>query len=193
MKRLKNYAARMTRRAGPSTAFRVPSRLFSYALIALLALFAVSCRSTKLTATETLSLSSVSASVDSSKTVVRIVQTESIPADTVRVTVWPDTLARLPTSASYSYKSGRIALKIQKSASGGLLIEATTDSLSRRHSYYEASVTETRQRANSLKNYDRTARRESQSGILRAAGFVPACVIFVALLILAIYFRNKKI
>ena len=174
----------MTRRAGHSTACRGPWKLFSYVLIALLALFAASCSSTRTMTAENLTQVSASAARDSTRVLIRTQTVERIPADTVQATVWPDSLARLPTDALFEYKHGRVGLKIRKTATGALHIQATSDSLHSQRSYYEERVTVSKKRAEGLKNLNRVQQTRTQGGLPRTAKMI-LCFALLGILLIA--------
>lgn len=134
---------------------------------------------------------SVSEARDSINVLVKMHLAQHIPAETIKVTVWPDSLARLPTDASFDYKQGRVGLKIQKSATGALIIRATSDSLQRQHEYYQQSVTVSKLRADSLKNYSSVQQTHTRSGLFDAEKMILCFIAVGTLLTVISYIKNK--
>lgn len=119
-----------------STASRVLLRLFSFALIALLVLSVVSCRSVKtLTKTES-SQSREEARADSTveRTETTLTWTDMIPPDTARLRLDLDALLRLPEGAAFEQHNGRAKVKVGVSRKDGkprIEVEASADSVPR--------------------------------------------------------------
>ena len=149
----RSLSRKTTLRAGHSTAFRAPLRLFSYVLMLALALSAASCRSAK-TVTRERVMQDASASDSSARSHRLQLQTslEPVKADSTRLTIPLDSLLRLPEGASYTARSGRAHVSVslrrtgdvgtaqqRRTEPGGMTVyvESGCDSLARLCSYYE--------------------------------------------------------
>ena len=132
----RNWWRKTTSRGERSTASRVLLRLFSFALIALLVLSVVSCRSAKtLTKTES-SQSREEARADSTveRTETTLTWTDLIPPDTARLRLDLDALLRLPEGAAFEQHNGRAKVKVGVSRKDGkprIEVEASADSVPR--------------------------------------------------------------
>lgn len=125
-----------TRCDGRSTASHEPSRLFRYALIALLALSAWSCRSTKTVTRQSLHGESMSLQRDSlTATVTQTWQKPvRVPMATACLKLTLDSIRSLPPGAAYTAREKQAAVKLQRKPETvnepeQIIIEAQCDSL----------------------------------------------------------------
>lgn len=125
-----------TRCDGRSTASHGPSRLFRYVLIALLALSAWSCRSTKTVQRQSLREESMSLQRDSlTATVTQTWQKPvRVPMATACLRLTLDSIRQLPPGASYTAREKQAAVKLQRKPATAnepeqIIIEAQCDSL----------------------------------------------------------------
>lgn len=125
-----------TRCDGRSTASHGPSRLFRYALIALLALSVWSCRSTKTVTRQSLHEESMSLQRDSlTETVTQTWQKPvRVPMATACLRLTLDSIRSLPPSAAYTAREKQAAVKLQRKPETvnepeQIIIEAQCDSL----------------------------------------------------------------
>lgn len=125
-----------TRCDGRSTACQGPLRLFRYVLIALLALSAWSCRSTKTVTRQSLHEESISLQRDSLTTTVTQTWQKPVrvPMSTVGLKLTLDSIMQLPPGAAYTARDKQAAVKLQRKPARGnepeqIIIEAQCDSL----------------------------------------------------------------
>lgn len=125
-----------TRCDGRSTDSHGPSRLFRYALIALLALSAWSCRSTKTVTRQSLHGESMSLQRDSlTQTVTQTwLKPVRVPMATACLKLTLDSIRSLPPSAAYTAREKQAAVKLQRKPATPnepeqIIIEAQCDSL----------------------------------------------------------------
>ena len=125
-----------TRCDGRSTASQGPSRLFRYALIALLALSAWSCRSTKTVTRQSLHEESLRLQRDSlTETVTQTWQKPvRVPMATACLKLTLDSIRSLPPGAAYTAREKQAAVKLQRKPATPnepeqIIIEAQCDSL----------------------------------------------------------------
>ena len=125
-----------TRCDGRSTDSHGPSRLFRYALIALLALSAWSCRSTKTVTRQNLHEESMSLQRDSLTAMVTQTWQKPVrvPMATVGLKLPLDSIRSLPPSAAYTAREKQAAVKLQRKPATAnepeqIIIEAQCDSL----------------------------------------------------------------
>ena len=125
-----------TRCDGRSTDSHGPSRLFRYALIALLALSAWSCRSTKTMQRQSLHGESLRLQRDSlTQTVTQTWQKPvRVPMATACLKLTLDSIRSLPPSAAYTAREKQAAVKLQRKPETAnepeqIIIEAQCDSL----------------------------------------------------------------
>lgn len=125
-----------TRCDGRSTDSHGPSRLFRYALIALLALSAWSCRSTKTVQRQSLHEESMSLQRDSLTAMVTQTWQKPVrvPMSTVGLRLTLDSIRQLPPSAAYTAREKQAAVKLQRKPETAnepeqIIIEAQCDSL----------------------------------------------------------------
>lgn len=125
-----------TRCDGRSTDSHGPSRLFRYALIALLALSAWSCRSTKTVTRQSLHEESMSLQRDSlTATVTQTWQKPvRVPMATACLKLTLDSIRQLPPGAAYTAREKQAAVKLQRKPATAnepeqIIIEAQCDSL----------------------------------------------------------------
>ena len=125
-----------TRCDGRSTASHGPSRLFRYALIALLALSAWSCRSTKTVTRQSLHEESMSLQRDSLTAMVTQTWQKPVrvPMSTVGLRLTLDSIRQLPPGAAYTAREKQAAVKLQRKPATAnepeqIIIEAQCDSL----------------------------------------------------------------
>lgn len=125
-----------TRCDGHSTASHGPSRLFRYALIALLALSAWSCRSTKTMTRQNLHEESMSLQRDSLTAMVTQTWQKPVrvPMSTVGLRLTLDSIRSLPPGAAYTAREKQAAVKLQRKLATAnepeqIIIEAQCDSL----------------------------------------------------------------
>lgn len=76
----------------------------------------------------------------------RILTKEAVKADTVMLTLTPQSLRSLPAGAVYTQRSGRASVQVQK-ADTALVITATCDSLLRQIELYERQARQYQQEA----------------------------------------------
>lgn len=117
----------------------VRSRLSNFVLIAILALSAVSCRSTKtMTTQEEAKVEKDSA--ESKQTSTKIMWMEKVPQDQVHLIIPLDSIGCLPSGASFGNKQGRANVKASVGKQDGkdvIYIDASCDSLQVLCLYYE--------------------------------------------------------
>lgn len=65
-----------------------------------------------------------------------MVRTVGIPADTVRLTVHPDSLQQLPKGATFRNRKGRASVELKRDDLGNILVYASCDSLQQLCEYY---------------------------------------------------------
>ena len=125
-----------TRCDGRSTASQGPSRLFRYALIALLALSAWSCRSTKTVTRQSLHEESMSLQRDSLTAMVTQTWQKPVrvPMATACLRLTLDSIRQLPPGAAYTAREKQAAVKLQRKPATAnepeqIIIEAQCDSL----------------------------------------------------------------
>lgn len=125
-----------TRCDGRSTASQGPSRLFRYALIALLALSAWSCRSTKTVTRQSLHEESLRLQRDSLTAMVTQTWQKPVrvPMSTVGLRLTLDSIRQLPPGAAYTAREKQAAVKLQRKPATAnepeqIIIEAQCDSL----------------------------------------------------------------
>lgn len=125
-----------TRCDGRSTDSHGPSRLFRYALIALLALSAWSCRSTKTVTRQSLHGESMSLQRDSLTAMVTQTWQKPVrvPMSTVGLRLTLDSIRSLPPGAAYTAREKQAAVKLQRKPATAnepeqIIIEAQCDSL----------------------------------------------------------------
>lgn len=125
-----------TRCDGRSTASHGPSRLFRYALIALLALSAWSCRSTKTVTRQSLHEESMSLQRDSLTAMVTQTWQKPVrvPMATACLRLTLDSIRQLPPGAAYTAREKQAAVKLQRKPATAnepeqIIIEAQCDSL----------------------------------------------------------------
>ena len=148
MKRWKNCGARTIRRAVPSTVSRGPSRPFSYALIALLALSAVSCHSMKTAVLEshTEHVSARQEATMSKSSIAQWQQRVTVPASKVTLHLDADSIKVLPPGAGYTARKGQAHVRVSRRAAadkespGQIVIEAGCDSLEVQCARYEQRI-----------------------------------------------------
>lgn len=130
---------RTTRHASPLIGSVVQSRLSNFVLIAILALSAVSCRSTK-TMTTQAEAKVERDSAESNQTTTKIVWMEKVAQEQVHLIIPLDSIGRLPSGASFGNKQGRANVKASVGKRDGkdvIYIDATCDSLQVMCLYYE--------------------------------------------------------
>ena len=125
-----------TRCDGRSTASQGPSRLFRYALIALLALSAWSCRSTKTVTRQSLHGESMNLQRDSLTAMVTQTWQKPVrvPMATACLRLTLDSIRQLPPGAAYTAREKQAAVKLQRKPATAnepeqIIIEAQCDSL----------------------------------------------------------------
>ena len=125
-----------TRCDGRSTDSHGPSRLFRYALIALLVLSAWSCRSTKTVTRQSLHEESIRQQRDSlTATVTQTWQKPvRVPMATACLKLTLDSIRQLPPGAAYTAREKQAAVKLQRKPATAnepeqIIIEAQCDSL----------------------------------------------------------------
>lgn len=117
----------------------VRSRLSIFVLIAILALSAVSCRSTKTMTTQE-EEKVVRDSVESKQTTTKIMWMEKVPQDQVHLIIPLGSIGCLPSGASFGNKQGRANVKASVGKQDGkdvIYIDASCDSLQVLCLYYE--------------------------------------------------------
>lgn len=145
-----------------SIASAVPSRLYSFVLLAALALFASSCRTARTTQrTQTVerrkdSSASVSLMEAINRTETRGMWTQPIGSDTTRLKLPTDLIAKLPKGAVFESKTGRANVKAwleqddDEEKPPNVVIEASCDSLELLVYWYESAYDSILHRCDSL-------------------------------------------
>nr|DAJ66888.1 MAG TPA: hypothetical protein [Caudoviricetes sp.] len=154
----KRSRQRTTRHGWPSIGSAALSRLSSYALIAIVALSAASCRSTK-TMTVGQEARVERDSAESKETTTRIMWTEKVPQDQARLIIPLDSMGRLPSGASFNKKEGRANVKAslgKQDDKDVIIIDASCDSLQMLCLYYEEQNTKLAKQNAELSNATRT-------------------------------------
>ena len=119
-----------------------------------------------------------------------MVRRESIPADTVRLTVSPDRLRQLPNSAAFRSRKGRAAVELKKDRSGNIVVYATCDSLQQLCEYYmETSARWQRKYAQTERSAHMQKEKISEMGALFGKVFFLGILIGI---ITTIVFTNIK-
>ena len=147
----------------PSTASAVPSKLSSFALIAVSVLFVQSCRTVRRSESvirESRTESLLSRLTDSASVVTeRRLTGLTVPESSVRLTIAPDSLQSLPAGASYNAKSGQARVEVsRKPAVSGtaerIVVYATCDSLQLVCEEYEKEIRVLRSSAQQIESKD---------------------------------------
>lgn len=154
----------------------VPSRLYNFVLIALLALSVASCRTVRTVQQKTQTVeqrrdSSASRSLLEAinQTEARVMWTQPVRSDTARLTLPADLLMKLPKGAVYERKSGRANVKAWLEADDdcdkppNVVIEASCDSLAQVCYYYERRCDSLQRQCDSLK---RMALESKSNGVI---------------------------
>lgn len=102
-------------------------------------LFLSGCASSRKSVSESVSAETVAlAQKDSTVEEMRRLTVETVPMETVTLTVSADSLKALPEGASYSARSGRASVEVKKGRTAGtLVVRASCDSLQRLVEEYE--------------------------------------------------------
>lgn len=136
-----------TRCDGRSTDSHGPSRLFRYALIALLALSAWSCRSTKTVTRQSLHEESLRLQRDSLTAMVTQTWQKPVrvPMSTVGLKLPLDSIRQLPPGAAYTARDKQAAVRLQRKPARAnepeqIIIEAQCDSLELVAASYSKSI-----------------------------------------------------
>lgn len=158
---------RTTRHASPSIGSAVQSRLSSFVLIAILALSAVSCRSTK-TMTAQAEAKVEKDSAENKQTTTKIIWTEKVPQDQVHLIIPLDSIGRLPSGASFNKKEGRANVKASLGKQDGkdvIYIDASCDSLQVLCLYYEEQNKKLTKQNAELSNTIRTEKEQCSNPV----------------------------
>lgn len=177
---------RTTRHASPSIGSAVQSRLSSFVPIAILALSAASCRSTK-TMTAQAEAKVEKDSAESKQTTTRIMWTEKVAQERVHLTIPLDSIGSMPSGASFVKKQGRANVKASVGKEDGkdvIYVDASCDSLQLLCLYYEDQTKKlTRQNAE-LSNTIKTEKEQCSTPVKVAissfiAGLVSGIIITI--------------
>lgn len=158
---------RTTRHASPSIGSAVQSRLSSFVLIAILALSAVSCRSTK-TMTAQAEAKVEKDSAENKQTTTKIIWTEKVPQDQVHLIIPLDSIGRLPSGASFNKKEGRANVKASLGKQGDkdvIIIDASCDSLQMLCLYYEEQNKKLTKQNTELSNIIKTEKEQRSNPV----------------------------
>lgn len=123
----------------PNARWPVFARLLilpTVASIMMIALCFAGCASTRKTTQEVTRTETVRNRVDSTKTEVLLVRTETVPKSEVRLAIPADSLLRLPPLASYNGKSGQANVSVSRDRDV-ITVYASCDSLQLLVEYYE--------------------------------------------------------
>lgn len=107
------------------------------ALIILLALCAVSCRTTRNSSKLTSQQTSQSDSLNGRRL---LLWSEGIPQSKVTLTIPNDSLARLPKGACYSGKEGQASVRVSRDDANNVVVESYCDSIQQRCLYLEDEI-----------------------------------------------------
>ncbi len=158
-----------TRCDGRSTASHGPSRLFRYALIALLVLSAWSCRSTKTVTRQSLHEESLRLQRDSlTETVIQTWQKPvRVPMSTVGLKLTLDSIRQLPPGAAYTAREKQAAVKLQRKPATAnepeqIIIEAQCDSLLLVAASYSKNIITLKQQLNEAKRLNSELRETAK-------------------------------
>lgn len=162
----------------------VPSRLFSFVLVALLALSAQSCRTARTTQrTQTVELrkdSSALASTSLKEAISRVetrgMWTQPVGSDTTRLRLPTDLLAKLPKGAVFENKTGRANVKawLEQDDDGekppNVVIEASCDSLALLVYWWKSAYDSVKSRCDSM---EQTLLESDSNGVITSKGSQP--------------------
>ena len=145
----------------------VQSRLSNFVLIAILALSAVSCRSTKTMTTQE-EEKVVRDSVESKQTTTKIMWMEKVPQDQVHLIIPLDSIGCLPSGASFGNKQGRANVKASVGKQDGkdvIYIDASCDSLQVLCLYYEEQNKKLAKQNEELSNTIKTEKEQCSNPV----------------------------
>lgn len=179
------------------------SRLFSFVLIALIALLAASCRSTeKLTTESHAGQSMVEARDSEALSITETSQTPvKVPMSAVSLTLNMDSLHLLPPGAGYTAQQGRAHVKVSRKAGTELepeqiVIEACCDSLELVCARYAKTVSKLKQQlkiaSDSKTEHKEEAKKSASSDFLMRLKYYLAGVLAGVIGIIYTFIKLKK-
>ena len=135
------------------------SRLLPVVVMLTIALYFLSCATTKKTQTQQEQTSSTYAKSDTTAAVTRVITTQTVPESQVHMAISVDSLLKLPEGAAYRENKDRAHVEATHH-DGIIYITGTCDSLQRQVEYYEALYHNAR---DALENYRESVIEERAS------------------------------
>ncbi len=157
-----------------------------------IALCFAGCASTRKTTQEATRTEMSLSRVDSTKSEVRLVRTETVPKSEVRLAIPADSLLRLPPLASYNGKSGQANVSVSRDRDV-ITVYASCDSLQLLVEYYERTSSVWQERYGELSAlYEEEIKQRSNSVKTFFCGFGIGILLSVLTTIIIILKRKKN-